>query len=396
VPPDITAEADGPAGATLTYAVSTPFDLGEPVPVSCSPSPGSVFPLGRTGVTCTASDPFGNRGTASFTATVVDTTKPTLNVPAPITVSSNGASSLASSAKDVAAFLAAANARDLVDGPVPVTSNAPASLPVGTTTLTFTAKDRAGNAASAHSQITVVTTPVAPVVIDAAPPGDVTGLKAVAGDGSVSLSWKAPGDSDFDHVTVTRSLGSSGQALVYQGAQAGYSDTGLKNGLEYRYVVIAFDKAGNGSRGLVIRATPKAQLLTTPRDGAVVTKPPVLKWRALSGATYYNVQLYRVSGAKVTASAGSTGTKILSAWPDQPRLAMQKSWKFNRKLQQLLPGRYLWYVWPGLGARTAQKYGAVMGESSFVVKAVAKKKATVKKKKAPARPKAKGRSQPRA
>jgi hypothetical protein len=215
----------------------------------------------------------------------------------------------------------------------------------------------------------------------------------------VSLSWKAPGDSDFDHVTVTRSLGSSGQALVYQGAEGGYRDTELKNGLEYRYVVIAFDKAGNGSRGLVIRATPKAQLLTTPRDGAVVTKPPVLKWRALGGATYYNVQLYRVSAGKVTASAGSTGTKILSAWPDQPRLAMQKSWKFNRKVQQLLPGRYLWYVWPGLGARSAQKYGAVMGESSFVVKAVAKKKATVKKKPS-ARPKAKtkpkGRSQPRA
>ena len=34
---------------------------------------------------------------------------------------------------------------------------------------------------------------------------------------------------------------------------------------------------------------------------------------------------------------------------------------------RLTPGRYRWYVWPGLGARSAKRYGSVLGSSSFVI-----------------------------
>jgi hypothetical protein len=117
-----------------------------------------------------------------------------------------------------------------------------------------------------------------------------------------------------------------------------------------------------------------------------VHTPPVLKWRAVGTATYYNVQLYRVTGGGLAAETMGTGTKILSVWPDQPQLALQQRWTYNRKAQQLLPGRYAWYVWPGLGAKAAKHYGAVLGQSTFVVKAAAKKKSAPKpKKKAPAK-----------
>jgi hypothetical protein len=288
----------------------------------------------------------------------------------------------------VAAFLAAANATDLVSGTVPVSNDAPAEYRLGTTTVTFVARDAAGNEARAQSQITVVTEDVAPVTIDARPPADVSGLKAAPGDSTVLLSWVSPPDEDFDHVTITRSAASDAeQELIYRGARTSFRDTGLANAVEYRYVVVTFDEAGNRSRGLVIRATPKEQLLTAPRDGAVVTGPPVLKWRPLAGATYYNVQLYRVSTTvKAATGANAAGAKILSAWPTLPSFGLKRTWKFEGKVRQLLPGRYSWYVWPGLGARVAEEYGPVMGQSSFVVKAVAKK-AKPKSKKPPAKKK---------
>jgi hypothetical protein len=40
-----------------------------------------VFPLGTTVVLCSATDAHGNSGTASFSVTVRDTTKPSLVIP---------------------------------------------------------------------------------------------------------------------------------------------------------------------------------------------------------------------------------------------------------------------------------------------------------------------------
>ena len=73
-PAGITANATGPAGALLTYpppAVTDPDDATTPLP-SCSPASGSVFPVGTTTVTCTATDPDDSNSpvTTSFTVTV--------------------------------------------------------------------------------------------------------------------------------------------------------------------------------------------------------------------------------------------------------------------------------------------------------------------------------------
>jgi hypothetical protein len=57
-PADITTDATGPSGATVTYplpAVSDPDDTTAPTAV-CTPASGSVFPIGTTTVTCTATD----------------------------------------------------------------------------------------------------------------------------------------------------------------------------------------------------------------------------------------------------------------------------------------------------------------------------------------------------
>jgi hypothetical protein len=75
--------------------------------------------------------------------------------------------------------------------------------------------------------------------------------------------------------------------------------------------------------------------LLAPRDDAVVSRPPLLRWTAVSAATHYNVQLWRGN------------RKVLSRWPDRPRLQLHRSWHFRGRSYRLSSARYRWYVWPG-------------------------------------------------
>jgi hypothetical protein len=370
VPADIVVEADSANGSKVTYTSPTAVDTVDgALFVSCSPSSGSTFAIGTTTVNCSATDAHGNKGTASFNVIVRDTTKPALSVPVSAKFSSGGASQLARSDPQVTAWLAAARASDLVDGSLPVTNDAPAVLPLGDTIVAFTAKDLSGNIATAQSRMTVVTGAAPPANLDTTPPGEVRGLKVKAGDRFVDLTWGLPLDKDFDHLTVSRSTGNNpGSAtVVYSGVAKHLKDTRLTNGVEYRYVFVALDKVGNRSVGVAARATPTRAALYAPVDGAVVTQPPVLRWANVANASYYNLQLYRL-GSTVQASTAQPGQKLLSAWPTKPRYALTKKWKYAGRTRQLTPGRYIWFVWPGFGSRAAQRYGAVLGQSTFVVK----------------------------
>ena len=76
------AEATGPDGAAVNFPTPTATDnLDEVVVVTCLPVSGSLFQLGNTGVTCSASDAAGNPAQVSFTVTVQDTTAPVVTVP---------------------------------------------------------------------------------------------------------------------------------------------------------------------------------------------------------------------------------------------------------------------------------------------------------------------------
>ncbi len=66
LPDNISINATSPAGATFAYTVFA-TDLGDPSPtVACLPASGSVFPIGSTTVTCTATDGAGNSTGGSF------------------------------------------------------------------------------------------------------------------------------------------------------------------------------------------------------------------------------------------------------------------------------------------------------------------------------------------
>jgi uncharacterized repeat protein (TIGR01451 family) len=72
VPGNMNVAATEPTGATVSYFAQAYDVIDGPVPVVCTPPPGSLFPLNATTtVTCTASDAAGNVSTGTFTVTVI-------------------------------------------------------------------------------------------------------------------------------------------------------------------------------------------------------------------------------------------------------------------------------------------------------------------------------------
>jgi hypothetical protein len=149
LPSDITAEATGPTGAVVSFsATADDADPANPA-VDCQPPSGSTFPLGATTVQCSATDAAGNTANGSFTVTVRDTTPPTLNLPADITEEATGPSG--------AAVSYSASASDIVDGSMAAdcTPSSGATFPLGTTTVSCSATDAAGNTANGSFTVTV-------------------------------------------------------------------------------------------------------------------------------------------------------------------------------------------------------------------------------------------------
>ncbi len=178
-------------------------------------------------------------------------------------------------------------------------------------------------------------------------------VQVTPGKRRVDLSWTLPNDAHS--VTVSRSLQSGGAApvVVYSGGASSFLDKGLKNGVKYRYAVTDQDQAGN-STTTVIRAIPTGSSLR-PFVGTVVSSPPLLTWKKIRRARYYNVQLF--FGRK----------KVLSTWPRTANLQLKSRWHFRGRTYALGAGHYRWYVWPGFGPPSAHDYGKRLGRSSFRV-----------------------------
>jgi subtilisin-like proprotein convertase family protein len=71
-PNDVTA-VGGTGGTTVTFSDPVATDNCPGVTTACVPPSGSIFPMGSTTVTCTATDASGNTATCSFNVAVFDT-----------------------------------------------------------------------------------------------------------------------------------------------------------------------------------------------------------------------------------------------------------------------------------------------------------------------------------
>ena len=157
VPANMTLEANSPAGRAATFS-ATASDAVTPSPaVTCSPTSGSVFPVGTSTVQCSAQDAAGNLGSASFTVTVQDTTAPTLSLPGNITGEAT------SPAGRVVTFTATATDAVTTSPSVDCAPASGSTFAVGDTVVTCAAADAAGNVATGSFTVTVTSTAPAPV-----------------------------------------------------------------------------------------------------------------------------------------------------------------------------------------------------------------------------------------
>ena len=92
--------------------------------------------------------------------------------------------------------------------------------------------------------------------------------------------------------------------------------------------------------------------LLDPAPGEQITKPPLLVWTPVRGATYYNVFS---SGAAACSARG----------PSSARLKMPRAWTYHGHRYKLRSGSYRWFVWPGFGSLSAGHYGKMLGGSTF-------------------------------
>ena len=260
VPANRTVEADGPGGTKVSFTVTASDGGGSLLPgaVTCNPASGSQFALGKSTITCTATDAVGNKGTKSFDVTVVDTTPPAINAP-DASFTATDATGVARSDKDVAAYLAGITASDLVSG-VTLTTNTPEKLPIGVTKIVVKARDAAGNQAQKTVTLTVLEPGKTAPKPDFTPPGPCERATAKAGD-----RRRAPHLGGAGGRPISRPCGSSARSsaiptstIVYRGLGTTFKSSGLRNGVTYRFVLVAVDKAGNTSKPVVVSATPKA------------------------------------------------------------------------------------------------------------------------------------------
>jgi hypothetical protein len=220
-------------------------------------SPPNPYPLGVTSVTLRATDSDNLFNTCVAPVTVKDNQPPIIsNVPAAITVEQTA---LAGTPVTVPLPTATDNCVT-----VTVVSDAPPVFPLGTTTVTFTAKDGSGNVATATTTVTVVDT--TPPVINALvatpnslwPPNHKMVAVAVAVDVTdicdltptckiVSVTSNEPMNGPGDGNTVPDWLITGDLTLQLRAERAGGLD-----GRVYSITVRCTDDSGNSSQKVVV------------------------------------------------------------------------------------------------------------------------------------------------
>jgi gliding motility-associated-like protein len=185
-PQNLTISANSSCKAVGTWTPPTPFDNCSVASFTTTHAPGSTFNLGTTTVTYTATDAAGLTATCSFTVTVVDDTAPVISgCPSNITIAANA------SCKAVVSWTPPTPSDNCSVASFASTHSPGATFNKGTTAVTYTATDGAGNISTCTFNVTVVDqTP--PVITGC--PSNIT-LAAGASCQAVA-TWIAPTPSD--------------------------------------------------------------------------------------------------------------------------------------------------------------------------------------------------------
>jgi len=245
-PADMRVENDphaAGAGVTFNATVVAAF----PIPAATTaPGSGSFFPLGRTTVHASATNLAGT-GSCSFVVTVVDVEAPRVTAPPDILVEATSPGG----ATVLEAQLGVAQATDNAPGVSVSRTNAPDGhlFPLGTTVLTHTARDAAGNSTTVTQQV---------VVRDTTPPAITILTPTVA---VYAVNQTVPADYSCADIAsgVSRCTGSATAGQFIDTATVGAKT----------FTVAASDVAGNASsRSVTYSVSFRESLLYDPTKSA--------------------------------------------------------------------------------------------------------------------------------
>jgi gliding motility-associated-like protein len=182
VSPNLGCEAIG-------VALGTPVTDDNCSVVAVTNNAPAIFPIGTTTVTWTVTDASGNTATATQLVNVVDQTAPTVQVQLDVTVSTT------EGCEATGVVLSAPVTSDNCTNELTVVNNAPAVYPIGTTVVTWTVTDAAGNFTTATQNVIVVDN-TAPVV----------NLQNTAilldANGNATLSFEQVDNGSYDNCTI--------------------------------------------------------------------------------------------------------------------------------------------------------------------------------------------------
>jgi hypothetical protein len=347
----ITGKPSNPSNST---SASFAFSVSEAAVLQCnldatgfapctSPAGYSNLGDGPHAFTVRATDAAGNTGQQSY-AWTVETRAPTASVASgPAAVSTSRSATFAFSADEPSSFACR------LDNAGFEPCSSPASyhgLGDGAHSFTVRPTDAVGNTGNAASYAWT---------IDATAPETTLGSGPRSGTTIVSATFRfsanEPGtfECSFD-------------GAAFAPCTSPKSYTGLRRSA-HSFEVRAIDSAGNRDatpavhRWTIVaapRTTRRTSALLAPRAGARVKSPPLLVWRRVPRAAYYNVQLYRGR------------VKVLSSWPTRPRLRLRARWTYLGRQRKLSAGTYRWFVWPNY---RGNRYGRLLGQSTFTVTA---------------------------
>jgi large repetitive protein len=174
-----------------------------------------------------------------------------------------------------------------------------------------------------HDSPTVTATPNAV-------PDQVTGLATTPGDTTVALSWQPATDRGTPVTGYEVEVSpppTGGQEITDVGVTTSHTFTGLTNGTQYTFMVLARNALGSAPWSLGVTATPFGKPLTMPAPtatGAAVPDPTATRaitvsWTPVSGTaangrpiTQYTVYEYQAASSGGPFSGSAVSTQVVT------------------------------------------------------------------------------------
>src|SRR5690606_14268609 len=94
---------------------------------------------------------------------------------------------------------------------------------------------------------------------------EVSNTSVVAGNASLTLKWTNPADEDLAKIIISGFGDTDVESVELGKDKVSHTFTGLTNGKQYQFILVAVDTAGNESEGVVVSGTPVRP--STDNDG---------------------------------------------------------------------------------------------------------------------------------